>query len=811
MTSVYEYDDDTIFSADDVETDPDAMSTENPLLVGLNPQQREAVLHTDGPLLIVAGAGSGKTRVLTHRIAHLIRDLDVSPWSVLAITFTNKAAAEMRERVGNLLGAGLGRRMWICTFHSACVRTLRVHAQRIGYSNGFSIYDQSDAQRLTGLCVREMNLDPKRFGARSVHAAISAAKNELLSAARYTELAQSSADRNIAQVFALYEARLRDANAMDFDDLLVRTVELLRSHDDVRQEYTDRFGYVLVDEYQDTNPAQYELSKLWSQGSRNLCVVGDSDQSIYRFRGADIRNILEFERDYPDASVVNLEQNYRSTQLILDAANAVISHNLQRRRKRLFSEREGGHPIHVYEAENEHDEAAFVATEIDRLVDEEGASMGDVAVFYRTNAQARVLEEVLIRAGLPYKVVGGTRFYDRREIKDALAYLRLLLNPADEVSLRRIVNVPRRGIGEQTLRRIAAAAESEGVPLGEMMLHVDMIGDLGARARSAVSGFNEIMAGLHSTLVTGGLAAAIEATWEDSGYAAELRAENSIEAQGRLENLQELLSVAGEFAAELGGVDEDGEEGTEEVPAPEEQLRAFLEDVSLVSDSDEIESASSSVTLMTLHNAKGLEFPVVFITGMEEGVFPHMRTLTEPDELEEERRLAYVGITRAMDRLYLTHAVNRSLYGGTSYNAPSRFLGELPAELTEKSGGRAEVRSWRRDRDDFREARGYHRFQRDSGRGRGGGKAEGAADDIEIDYDEPRDSDVATIGRGAADDSATTDLPVLSRGDRVRHRKFGTGTVVDVEGVGDKATAVVRFDSVGEKQLVLAWAGLEAV
>ncbi|MFN8106090.1 MAG: DNA helicase PcrA [Acidimicrobiia bacterium] len=790
---------------DAVEAPDEADAGANPLLVGLNDRQREAVLHTEGPLLIVAGAGSGKTRVLTHRIAHLIRDLGVSPWAVLAITFTNKAATEMRERVGALVGDRLGQTMWVCTFHSACVRILRKHAPLLGFATGFSIYDQSDAQRLTALCVRDLNLDPKKFGPRRVHSAISAAKNELVTPDRFAELASGYVDRAVAQVFGLYDRRLREANAMDFDDLLVRTVELLRDHEDVRREYAERFRYVLVDEYQDTNQAQYQLSRLWSAAARNLCVVGDGDQSIYAFRGADVRNILEFERDYPDAVVVNLEQNYRSTQEILEAANSVIAHNLQRRDKRLFTERRGGHRIQVYEAENEHDEAAFVATEIDRLVDDEGVRMGDVAVFYRTNAQARVLEEVLVRAGVPYKVVGGTRFYDRREIKDALAYLRLLVNPADEVSLRRIVNVPRRGIGDQTLSRLAAAAAAAGVPLGEMLARVDEVPDLKPRARAAVAGFVGIIEELGTELATGGLAAAIEATWESTGYAAELRAEASLESQGRLENLAELLTVAAEFAAEARA-SVDGDAGA---PAPEEQLREFLEDVSLVSDADEVETGSSSVTLMTLHNAKGLEFPVVFVTGMEEGVFPHMRSLTEPDQLEEERRLAYVGITRAMDRLYLCHALNRSLFGGTSYNSPSRFLAELPAELVDRTGGAAEVRSWRRDRDRFREERGYARFRRD--RMPAGGAATESSHD-EIDYDAPRDSSLATIGRGTADDGADA-VPVaaVEPGDKVRHPKFGSGVVLRVEGAGDKATATVAFESAGQKQLVLAWARLEHV
>ncbi|MCC7079002.1 MAG: UvrD-helicase domain-containing protein [Acidimicrobiia bacterium] len=793
------------------------------LLTGLNGPQQAAVLHAGGRLLVVAGAGSGKTRVLTHRIAHLIRVEGVSPWSILAITFTNKAADEMRARVSGLLGERLGRTMWICTFHSACVRTLRSHAGRLGYERNFTIYDAADAQRLVAMCVKHQDLDPKRFAARSVLAEISTAKNELVTPAEFEAAASMRQDRLVAGVYAEYQRRLVEANAMDFDDLLVNTVTLLRTHADVLAEYAARFEHVLIDEYQDTNRAQYELSKLWSSGSGNLCAVGDSDQGVYSFRGADIRNILEFERDFPDATVIALEHNYRSTQQILDAANALIRNNAIRHDKRLFTERTGGDPVLRYEAESEHDEAAFVCTEIDRLVDEHGYRLGDMAVFYRTNAQSRVLEEVLVRGGIAYRVVGGTKFYDRREVKDALAYLRLLVNPVDEVSLRRVVNVPRRGIGDQTLARLATAAEANGLPLGEMVRLVDDVPGLGARARSAVHGFCEVLDDLQAELAAGGLPAALEATWERTGYAAELRAENSIEAQGRMENLQELLSVAQDFLTSDDAVGADGDP-----LVPEDMVRAFLESVSLVSETDELadadEPAVTSVTLMTLHNAKGLEFPVVFVTGMEEGVFPHVRSLTDPHQLEEERRLAYVGVTRAMDRIYLTHAVRRSLWGGTNFNAMSRFLKEIPEDLVRTIGGDPELTSWKRRRDEFRDERRYNRFERRSNASsyRGGGPWEDEGIDIPRDAvdDEPAGP---TFGRGrapshaegpggsAAHDAAASFAP----GDRVRHTRFGEGSILDVTGEGNQAVALVAFDAHPRdtKQIMLApqWLRLEKV
>ena len=785
--------------------DPAAVTTlaASDLLEGLNPVQAQAVAHTEGPVLILAGAGSGKTRVLTHRIAHIVRNLGVSPWDVLALTFTNKAAQEMRARVGALVGESLGRAMWVCTFHSACVRILRRHADRLGYSRSFSIYDAADAQRLTALCLREANLDAKQYTPASVHATISRAKNEILSPAAFAEAAHTQRDKRVAEVYELYQRRLREANAMDFDDLLFRAVELLEGHDDVRAEYGERFRYVMVDEYQDTNHAQYRLCRLWASVHHNLCVVGDSDQSIYGFRGADIRNILEFERDEPDALVIPLEENYRSTQQILDAANALIANNARRHDKHLFTQRRGGELIVRYHAESEHDEAAFVATEVARLVDDEGRRNGDVAVFYRTNAQARVVEEVFVRAGLPYRVVGGTRFYDRREVKDVLAYLRLLLNPRDEMSLRRVINVPRRGIGDQTLRRLEAAPPVEGVGMADRQARPEDVTGHGPKARAALGGFGEILRELRHTLDADGLAATLEATWERTGYAAELRADGSIEAQGRLENLAELLSVVAEFQADVEAGD-----------TPADVLGAFLEQASLVADTDELETyedgvPETSVTLMTLHNAKGLEFPVVFVVGMEEGVFPHVRSLPEPESLEEERRLAYVGITRARERLYLCHAWARSLWGNTNYNTPSRFLTEIPAELLHTMGGEPAVRTWSRQRDTFRSRRGADRLGRDDHWARDDEHGPGLDLPDASSDGEPSGT---TFGAGRTPQRDTGAAPLdLAPGHRVRHRSFGEGTVVSLSGAGERAVAVIRFDTKGEKKLVLAWAPLEKI
>ncbi|MDQ2728740.1 MAG: UvrD-helicase domain-containing protein, partial [Actinomycetota bacterium] len=660
------------------------------LLSGLNPIQAEAVAHPGGPLLIVAGAGSGKTRVLTHRIAWLMAEQGVSPFEILAITFTNKAADEMRNRVEALVGP-VAKRMWVSTFHSACARILRRDASRLGYKSSFSIYDQADAVRLTGYVVRDLGLDAKKFPPRQVHATISAAKNELIDFETYAAQAASIFERKIAEVYREYQQRLLSASAMDFDDMLVVTVTLLQAFPDLLRWYQHRFAHILVDEYQDTNRAQNELILLLGGAHHNVTVVGDSDQSIYRFRGADIRNILQFEDAFPEATVVVLEQNYRSSQTVLDAANGVIANNLARKPKALWTEAGTGELIVRYHAEDEHDEGSWLAGEASRLhrtgggVEGDGRTYawGDIAVFYRTNAQSRAVEEELVRRGIPYKVVGGTRFYDRREIKDLLAYLRAATNPGDEVSLRRIANVPKRGVGDTSTERVERWGRDHHVSFGEALAHA---GDAGVSGR-ALGGIAELL-GLLADLraVTdrgpegdgGGPAAVVEMILERTNFLGEATtgdgsaAEPSVESAGRIENMEELLGSAREV----------------------EDLDTFLEQVSLVSDTDELDGDESKVVLMTLHTAKGLEYPVVFLVGMEDGVFPHLRSLGEPDELEEERRLAYVGITRARERLYLSHAWCRSLWGQTQYNPPSRFLREIPESLVRTAeGGHQAVRA----------------------------------------------------------------------------------------------------------------------
>ena len=610
------------------------------LLAGLNPNQTAAVLHEGGPLLVVAGAGSGKTRVLTSRIAHLIGVRHVSPFEILAITFTNKAAEEMRNRVGALVGP-VAERMWVSTFHSACVRILRRDAHRLGYRSSFTIYDQADAVRLVSYCLRDLNLDAKKFPPRTVHATISAAKNDLVDAADYKERAANIYERKIAEVFVEYQRRLLAASAMDFDDLLTTTVELLRTQPEVLAHYQHRFKHVLVDEYQDTNRAQNELVLLLAQHHHNVTVVGDSDQSIYRFRGADIRNILEFEKAFSDTTTVVLDQNYRSTQTILDAANAVISNNMGRKPKQLWTDQGSGARIVRYHAEDERDEASWMCREMSKLHSDDQVRWGEMAVFYRTNAQSRVLEEHLVRVGIPYKVVGGTKFYDRREVKDVLAYLRVLVNPSDEVSIKRVLNVPKRGVGDSSVGRYDAWAQAHGVSFADALNRSDEAG-VTAKAANAVRQFVGLLEELR--MVEGGPSAILDAVIERTGYRADLEAENSVESAGRLENLAELTGQAKDF----------------------ETLEEFLEAVSLVADVVDADVADESqVILMTLHSAKGLEFPVVFLLGLEDGVFPHIRSLGEPDELEEERRLAYVGITRARERLFHRTLVSSATFAAS--------------------------------------------------------------------------------------------------------------------------------------------------
>ena len=753
------------------------------LLAGLNDAQRAAVAHQGGPLLVVAGAGSGKTRVLTRRIAWLIAEQGAHPGSILAITFTNKAAAQMRDRVTELVG-GRARMMWVSTFHSACVRILRKDISRFGYTSSFSIYDSADSKRLMTLVCREMDLDPKRFPPRAVLNWVSNAKNDLLDHEAARGRAANETEETYADAYGLYQRRLRTANAMDFDDLIMNTVHLFQAFPEVRETYRRRFRHVLVDEYQDTNHAQYALIReLCDEPNSDLLVVGDSDQSIYAFRGANIRNILEFEQDFPSARTVLLEQNYRSTQTILSAANAVISHNAGRKDKTLWSQEGDGEQIVGYVADDEHGEAHFVAEEIDRLMERQIARPADMAIFYRTNAQSRVFEEVFIRRGLPYKVVGGVRFYERKEIKDALAYVRALINPKDSVSLRRILNVPKRGIGDRAESAIDGLAARHGVSFWEALQRVEEAPDLATRSRSAINRFVEIMTELQVLAETGAAAdAVLEAALTKSGYLAEI--ENSIDPQDetRVENLAELVAVAREFVSDASLVDDevddadssatdDGEDGqfVDEPAFAPGSLAAFLERVALVADADSIpDNGDGVVTLMTLHTAKGLEFPVVFLTGMEDGIFPHMRSLSDPKELEEERRLAYVGVTRARSQLYFSRATVRSAWGAPSHNPASRFLNEVPEALID----------WRRTGMDLAPASHIER--------------------------QPFRS------QAAASRSRKAHVVVsLEAGDRVLHDSFGMGTVVAVEGVGEKAVASVDFGSGGVKRLLLRYAPVE--
>jgi DNA helicase-2/ATP-dependent DNA helicase PcrA len=653
-------------------TEPGADRIER-LLSGLNGPQREAAQHSGGPLLVLAGAGSGKTRVLTHRIAYLLATGEARPGEILAITFTNKAAAEMRERVGQLVGRSV-RAMWVTTFHSACARMLRVDAERLGYSKGFTIYDQADSLRMLKRCLSELGVDPKRFPPRAVHSKISGAKNQLIDASAYAETQGSVFEEVVAEAFPLYEKRMLEANAMDFDDLLVRTVNAMELFEEVRERWRRTFRHVLVDEYQDTNHAQYRLLQLLASDHGNLMVVGDEDQSIYGFRHADIRNILDFERDFPQADMVKLEQNYRSTEVVLNAANAVVERNRERRPKELWTEEKGGSPVQLSELGDEHEEARWVAAEIERLGEEHGLARSDVAVFYRTNAMSRVLEDTLNRFDVPYQVIGGTKFYERAEIKDAVAYLSLLVNPADLVSFTRIVNSPRRGIGNTTQGRLASHANTTGLPIWEVIERVEEVPGLSGAAIKSVGRFYEIMATLRDRAdEEGPVATLLETVLNESGYLEALAAERTVEAEGRAENLEALVAGAAEFDVERE------REGDSDISPLEE----YLQQISLYSEQDSLREEQELVTLMTLHNAKGLEYDTVFIVGCEDGAFPHLRALEEGGE-EEERRLCYVGITRARRRLYMTWARERSLFGRSDRNLPSRFVDEIPVELTER-------------------------------------------------------------------------------------------------------------------------------
>ena len=710
-------------------------------LADLNDAQRDAVLATEGPLLVVAGAGSGKTRVLTHRVAHLLAACGVEPSEILAITFTNKAAGEMRERIEAMVGPA-ARGIWILTFHAACGRILRREAARLGYRSSFTIYDQADQVRLVKACLDELDRDPKRFVPRGIHAQISVAKNALIGPDEYAARVASFYDQTVADVYALYQRRLFASNAVDFDDLLMLTVEVLRRFPEARERWAKTFRYVLVDEYQDTNHAQYVLLELLTSVHGNLMVVGDPDQSVYGFRGADIRNVLEFERDFPGTRTIALEQNYRSTTAILDAANAVIAHNRERKEKRLWSDLGPGVPVRVVEVEDEHAEARFVAAEIAALI-EGGSSLSEIAVLYRTNAQSRVLEDVLVRQGIAYQVIGGPRFYERAEIKDVIAYLQVIDNPYDAVSLVRIANRPRRGLGETSLARLQAFADGEGISLWEAVGRADEAGLAAAPLRAATS-LHALLQSLMAGALELTLSELVERVLDRSGYLAALEAERTIEARGRIENLEELVGVAREF----------------EASAEEPTLSAFLQEVSLYSDQDALRDGdgAGAVTLLTLHNAKGLEFRHVFMIGLEEGIFPHVRALEE-NSLEEERRLCYVGMTRARERLTLTHAARRSLYGRMDANLPSRFLDELPADGIERE--RLAPASW-------------------SGYGR---RPEAAA-------------------------ARRPSAAAVSTGDSVRHSTLGTGIVTRIEADG---VVTVRFEDGAERRLLLEYAPLERV
>jgi DNA helicase-2/ATP-dependent DNA helicase PcrA len=740
------------------------------LLAGLNGPQREAVQHAGGPLLVVAGAGSGKTRVLTRRIAWLIEVREVRPSQILAITFTNKAAGEMKERVAAAVGSAAPQ--WVSTFHSACLRILRHEAKRLGFTSGFSIYDDTDSQRLLRMVVRDLSLDPKRFAPRAIATAISTAKNELIDHETYAGKADGPIQTVYAECYTEYQRRLRAANALDFDDLITTTVNLLQAFPDVAEHYRRRFRHVLVDEYQDTNHAQYVLVRelaghgMPGEGTEpgELCVVGDADQSIYAFRGATIRNIAEFEADYPNARVILLEQNYRSTQTILSAANAVISRNPGRKPKNLWTDRGAGEPIVGWVAGDEHEEATFVANEVDRLHDAHLAAPRDVAIFYRTNAASRVFEEVFIRVGLPYRVVGGVRFYERKEIRDALAYLRVLANPGDEVSLRRILNVPKRGIGDRAEACVDALASRERVSFAVALLRCEEAYGIAARSLNSLRSFNELMSGL-GTLVEGGTPPAdvLEAILTESGYLRELETSDDPQDEGRVENLAELIAVAREY----------------EELAEEPTVAGFLERVALVADSDQIPDGASDaepveddggqVTLMTLHTAKGLEFPVVFLSGCEDGVFPHMRALGDPVELAEERRLAYVGITRARERLYVSRSEVRRNWGTPQWFPASRFLDEIPADLIDwkRTSTRNALTALAAPSTSFRPA------------------------------------------RSGPSTRPAVDVVALSVGDRVTHDTFGLGTVVAVAGAAERAEATVDFGDGSPKRLLLRYAPVE--
>ncbi|MCB8535048.1 DNA helicase PcrA [Enterococcus faecium] len=742
------------------------MSSKAELLNGMNPRQKEAVLHTEGPLLLMAGAGSGKTRVLTHRIAYLIEEKEVNPWNILAITFTNKAAKEMKERVNAILASG-GEDVWVSTFHSMCVRILRRDVDFIGYNRNFTIIDSSEQLTLMKRILKELNIDPKKYDPRSILGTISQAKNSLQTPQDFAKMQGSYYEEIAAKCYAAYQKELQYNQCMDFDDLIMNTIRLFEEHPDSLTYYQNKFHYIHVDEYQDTNHAQYTLVNLLAGRFRNLCVVGDADQSIYGWRGADMQNILDFEKDYPDAAVILLEQNYRSTKNILSAANQVIENNSNRKPKNLWTENKEGNKITYYRADNERDETRFIVDRMQEEIRSNHRNYGDFAILYRTNAQSRVMEETLLKANIPYKMVGGHKFYDRKEIKDILAYLNVLANPQDSISFERIVNSPKRGIGPGSIEKLRSFASLHEWPLLEAAQNVDLA-NIGGKAGQQLGAFGEMIQEVTQMIPYLTVTELTKEVLDRSGYLEDLKIQNTLEAQARIENLEEFLTVTQEFDKQFE------QQNEEDADAPEEKLTVFLNDLALVSDIDNLEEDASQVTLMTLHAAKGLEFPVVFLIGLEEGVFPLSRALMEESELEEERRLAYVGITRAEEALYLTNAFSRTLYGRTQYNRPSRFVEEIDQELLEIEGMRPTPK-----------------------------KTPVFAKKTAYSYKQPETAVVPSKSATGGENNS------WKPGDKVKHKKWGLGTVVRVSGTSKDLELDVAFPSQGVKRLLAAFAPIE--
>ncbi|OTN76283.1 ATP-dependent DNA helicase PcrA [Enterococcus sp. 8G7_MSG3316] len=745
------------------------MSSKNELLARMNPRQKEAVMHTEGPLLLMAGAGSGKTRVLTHRIAYLIEEKDVNPWNILAITFTNKAAKEMKERVINILGSG-GEDVWVSTFHSMCVRILRRDVDRIGYAKSFTIVDSSEQNTLMKRILKELNIDPKKYDPRSILGAISHAKNELQTPEAYSALEGSLFEQIVGRCYVRYQKELRSNQCMDFDDLIMNTIRLLQENEDALQFYQRKFQYIHVDEYQDTNQAQYTLVNLLAARFKNLCVVGDADQSIYGWRGANMQNILDFEKDYPNATTILLEQNYRSTQTILSAANQVIRNNRNRPDKKLWTENTAGEKITYYRGDSERDEARFIVSEMQKQIAEKNRKFGDFAILYRTNAQSRIIEEMLLKANVPYTMVGGRKFYDRKEIRDILAYLSAIANPSDSLSLERIINVPKRSIGATSVEKLRGFAAMHEWSLLEAAINVDLA-NISGKAGKEIGSFGMMMDGFAQMIPYLSITELTKEILEKTGYRKELENQNSLEAQARLENLEEFLSVTQEFDKRFESQNED------DADAPDEKLTVFLNDLALLSDVDSYEEESSQVTLMTLHAAKGLEFPVVFLIGLEENVFPLSRALMEESELEEERRLAYVGITRAEQELFMTNAFSRTLYGRTQYNRPSRFIEEIEKDLVQSLGERQQPKA-------------QIPFQPKV---------------FKPGYTQPRQT---TVNSKQTTATAGSQWQV---GEKVNHKKWGVGTVVRTSGSAQDTELDVAFPQQGVKRLLAAFAPIEKI